>query len=289
MKLTEYNGNYGRPHYQYAAKALGQQVDYLVTGNFGSELFRALHQPGVMMSENLIRIFSSSDDSWKDHLRRPQPDWDIAFFQNELDALIDQIERYLQPMQGWDANQRFYHFVFNEIFRKYFGPELIMQSNYLNNRTPFLSLPFFRALNETAWSGVHARLFEKVKSKRLKGQLFYAAFIRHTDPQLYRLPTSKGYSPADVLESWRLPRLLTGVLWQKFAKRPEHDTNAVDAFFQYNQAQLLHLIKPETDVILHGVGLVNRITQQNGNLEQAIKYLSIAAGWMAAQKITSSS
>lgn len=284
MELTEFNGNFGRPHYHFAAQNLAREVDYLITGNFGSELFRALHQPGVMMTEQLIRIFSSPDDSWKDSLRQPLPEMDEAFFREETDELIAEIETYLKPMRGWDPNHRFYHFVFQEIFRKYFGPELIMQRHYLNNRTPFLSLRFFRALNRTIWSGVHARLFEKMKNKRMKGQLFYAAFIRRADPQLYRMQTSKGYSAADVLEPWRLPMLLTGVAWQKFGKKPEIDTNAVEAFFRQHQPAFLRKIKPESDTDLLDSGLHNRLVKSGQPLEETIKHTSIAAGWVAARQ-----
>lgn len=285
MALTEYNGNFGRPHYHFAAQSLAQEVDFLITGNFGSELFRALHQPGVMMTEPLIRIFASPDDSWKDALRQTQARWN-GVFRNETDALIAEIEQYLQPMRGWDPNHRFYHFVFQEIFRKYFGPELIMQQHYLNNRTPFLSLRFFRALNRTIWSGVHARLFEKMKNKRMKGQLFYAAFIRRADPQLYRMRTSKGYSAADVLEPRRLPMLLAGVAWQKFMKKPEVDTNAVEAFFRQHEAALLQEIQPGADNVLQECGLSNQLSTPGGTLETRIKHSSIAAGWVAARRHT---
>jgi hypothetical protein len=238
------------------------------------------------MSENLIDIFAATDDSWKDRLRQPIPAWDKTFFQAEMDALIADLENHLAPMRNWDANQRFYHFVFNEIFRKYFGPELVMQSHYLNNRTPFLSLRFFRALNDTIWSGVHTKLFEKQKNKRLKGQQFYSAFIRKTDPQLYRLPTNKGYRPADVLEPLRLPLLLAGVAWQKFVRREEPDSNSVDAFFQRNRQRLLNQIQPDLQEIFEATGLTKRLRKPDANLEETIKYFSIAAGWAAAKSET---
>lgn len=281
MRLTEFNGNYGRPHYHYAAQQLSKEVDYLITGNFGSEMFRAMHQPGVMMSAALIDIFATTDHAWKDRLRQTAPGWSKGFFRQELDSLIADLEQYLAPMRSWDANQRFYHFVFNEIFRKYFGPELVMQSHFFNNRTPFLSLPFFKELNQTIWSGLHTQLFEKQKNKRLKGQQFYSAFLRKTDPQLYQLPTNKGYRPADVLEPWRLPFLLGGVAWQKLVHREEPDSNSVDAFFQRYQATILNQIKPESQDVLQSAGLARRLLEDSNNLEETIKYYSIAAGWAA--------
>ena len=284
MRLTEYNGNFGRPHYEYAARQLSDRVGYILTGNFGSELFRALHQPGVMMSEALIGVFEARDNTWKDALVRTAGQWDKPLFSAELDELIADLENYLAPMAGWAPNHKFYYFVFNEIFRKYFGPELVMQSHYLNNRTPFLSLPFFRVLNDTIWSGVHSNLFEKQKNKRLKGQMFYSAFLRQADKRLYRQPTSKGYSPADVLETWRRPLLLGRVALKKFARTDEADSNSVEAFFHRYSPQLAGLINAAADPTLSRGGLAARLQQplQNDQLEQLIKYYSIAAGWQAA-------
>jgi hypothetical protein len=284
MQLTEHNGNFGRPHYHHATRLLAENTNYILTGNFGSELFRALHLPGVMMSECLIRIFSAKDDSWKDFLKQTAQRWNAHFFQDETDALIADIEVYLKKMEGWDANHKFYHFVFNEIFRKYFGPELVMQSQYLNNRTPYLNLHFFRELNRTIWSGVHARLFEKMKSKRMKGQMFYATFIRQADKKMYHLKTNKGYSPADVLESWRLPILAARVVLHKYINNKDIDDNSVWAFIQRFHRQIAEQVSTDRPPF-------SRSTFENSfaeiargqNIDYWVKLYSIAAGWAAAQ------
>lgn len=284
MQLTEHNGNFGRPHYQYAARLLSEKTNCILTGNFGSELFRALHLPGVMMSECLIRVFSASDDSWKDFLRQSTQQWDAHFFQKETDSLIADIEFYLKKMEGWEANHKFYYFVFNEIFRKYFGPELVMQSNYLNNRTPYLNLHFFRELNRTIWSGVHARLFEKVKSKRMKGQMFYATFIRQTGSKLYDLKTNKGYSPADVLESWRLPILAARVLLHKYITHKDIDDNSVHAFMQRFHRSIVQNAEPTNPLFFkHLFEQSFAEIPHEQNIENWVKFYSIAAGWKAAR------
>lgn len=286
MRLTEYNGNFGRPHYQFAARQLSEKTNYILTGNFGSELFRALHLPGVMMSEHLIRIFSAPDDSWKDFIKQSASQWDGAFFAQETDALIAGIDQYLEKMKGWEANHKFYYFVFNEIFRKYFGPELVMQSQYLNNRTPYLNLHFFKALNKTIWSGVHARLFEKVKSKRMKGQMFYASFIRHADPKLYYLKTNKGYSPADVLVPARFPLLAGRVVWHKYLNHKEIDDNSVHAFIQKHHRSIAHTISRDNPAFFQPVleRSFDEISDEK-NIEKLVKFYSIAAGWDQSGKL----
>jgi hypothetical protein len=273
LELSEYNGNLGRPHYHYAARLLSEKTKYILTGNFGSELFRAMHQPGVMMSEALIRIFSSPDGSWKEFLREKAG----PGFAGEVESLIADVEAYLAEGAALTPNQRFYRFVIEEIFRKYFGPELVMQSHLLRNRTPYLSLRFFKALNDTMWSGVHAGLFEKHKSKRMKGQQFYASYLRQADPQLYRLPTNKGYSPADVNEPWRLPLLAARVAMKKFRRSDLEDSNSVDAYFsRYKDLLAKHFRLEDQKDVQWG---------NTGNLEKDIGQYTAAAAWTQAQRI----
>lgn len=286
MRLTDYNGNFGRPHYHYAAEQLSAKTGHILTGNFGSELFRALHIPGVMMSECLIRIFASQDNSWKDFLIQASEGWDKDFFRAESEELIADIERYVEKMNGWEANHKFYHFVFNEIFRKYFGPELVMQSHYLNNRTPYLNLHFFGQLNRTIWSGVHSRIFEKAKSKRMKGQMFYATFIKQSEPTLYKMNTNKGYSPADVIEPGRLPLLLLKVLAHKYILNKEIDDNSVSTFFERFQRQLM--VQPESGNPQFFQNTLKKYANgspHEQSLEKQVKFYSIASGWKAAESL----
>ena len=288
MRLTDFNGNFGRPHYHHAAEALSEKTGHILTGNFGSELFRALHIPGVMMSECLIRIFAAPDDSWKDFLRRAAQGWDRDFFHRETEELIAGIEAYVGKMKGWEPNHKFYRFVFNEIFRKYFGPELVMQSEFLNNRTPYLNLHFFEQLNRTIWSGVHSRIFEKTKRKRMKGQLFYATFIKQSDPALYRMNTNKGYSPADVLETWRLPLLLAKVVAHKYLFYKDIDDNSVSAFFNRYHSRLAEEIaeNPLPPFMQAFFGDRKKRAPAFQNPDSLIKVYSIAAGWSAASRQT---
>ncbi len=184
-----------------------------------------------MISQCLIDVFLAEDDSWKDKLTQAVEKWDATYFEKELGGLIEDMETYLTARRDMDPNHRFYQFVYDALFRKYFGPELQMQSHYFNNRTPYLSLHLMQALNRTIWSGVHARLFEQQKSRRMKGQMFYSAFLRYADRQMYHMTTNKAYSPADVLEKWRFPLLVAKVLIRRYARAVEDNENATEDFF----------------------------------------------------------
>jgi hypothetical protein len=287
MALTEFNGNFGRPHYEFAARMLAEKTQYILTGNFGSELFRALHQPGVMLNRSTIQVFSDDSASWKDSLKKTTAAWDASFFKNELDALIADLEVFLQRMQGYEPNHRFYYFVFSEIARKYFGPELIMQSHYLRNRTPYLNLRFFRELNRTCWAGVHSALFEKNKNRRMKGQMFYATYLRQACPPLYWMPTNKGYRPADVLQTWRMPLLLWKIARRKFLAADESDGHSVEAFFRKFHSQLRLDISQDSLAPFFQKQLTRSVSdiEKGKDCEKWIKFYSIAAGWQHAKLV----
>ena len=235
MELSDHAGNLGRPHYHYAARLLARDHTHLVSGNFGSELFRALHAPGALMTEHLIAVFGSADSAWREAIVHAAG----KDFNTEVPELIADIEAHLASAASLSPSQRFYRFVFDELFRKYFGPEIVVQGEFLRNRTPFLSLRFVQALHRTAWAGVHSRLFETDKIRRVKGQVFYAEYLRRAHPRLYRMPTNKGYAPPDVVEGWRLPLLLAKFAWKRFARSEVVDSNSIDAFFGLRQHAIL--------------------------------------------------
>jgi asparagine synthase (glutamine-hydrolysing) len=286
MQLTEFNGNLGRPHYEYAARMLSTKTRYIITGNFGSELFRALHAPGAMLSRSLIHVFQDNRASWKDALKEAAEAWGKRYFDQELAAIIAKLETYLESLHGLEENERFYHFVFNELLRKYFGPELVMQNHYMNNRTPYLSFKFIRALNQTQWAGVHSRLFEKNLAKRMKGQKFHAALLRQTNRLLYLAPTSKGYCPADVLEIRRLPCLAALAIYKKHFSPAEVDPHSVLAFFRANHHRLAaQLIQSTSSPIIEPLIQQSKKPISAGeDLHHWIKFYSIAMGWEAARK-----
>ncbi len=283
MRLSEGNGNLGRPHYHFAARHLAKETPCIITGNFGSELFRALHLPGVMISQSLIDLFSSPGLSWKDKLARSIDQLQDKTLRACQDALFEDLEAYLKSMRDWEPNHRFYHFVFQELFRKYFGPELLVQRNFLSNRTPFLNLRFIRALHQTRWAGIHSRLYEKSRLKRMKGQFFYATYLKRNSPSLYRLNTNKGYAPADIRDPQRFPLLLAKMIRKKILGKREDDQNGVIRFFALHQQGLADdcLNGPLPEVLrqlIETAGMDSGVAPST----QQIKWFGIAMGWVMA-------
>jgi hypothetical protein len=122
-----------------------------------------------------------------------------------------------------------------EIFRKYFGPEIRMQNQYIENRTPFLDFQFVKQLFSTRLAGVYSNYYEHNPVKRKKGQLFYAQVIKDTHKKLYRMKTGKGYAPKDILNPLGNIKLGWTYVLKKFrpANQPYDPFSVKRAFMEH--------------------------------------------------------
>lgn len=201
------NATFARAHYLYAARELAKKTEYIITGNFGSEVFRAAHVPGVVIAPNLFRLFDA--DSLQEGIRAISNSSEFSYlncrnFRNEWEELkvdLERLPRFNAEYRSLSRNQQFYIFVFEEIFRKYFGAEIINQFHYVKNRTPFLDWDFLKAIFQTGLAGIYSSFFEHNPIKRYKGQVLYAHIIRKTYPEFGLMMTDKGYRPDD-LTTW---------------------------------------------------------------------------------------
>lgn len=235
------SASFARAHYLYAAKTMASHSRYMITGNFGSELFRAANVRGVVFPPNLIALFSSGD---------PDTATDIIAGSREFSSLRkesfrtewDQLKQDLGTLPSFNkehrhltVNQKFYLFVFEEVFRKYFGAEMTNQFRYLINRTPYIDPAFLRIILGTGFAGVYSDFFEHNPFKRYKGQVLYAHIIRKTRPDLGRIVTDKGYCTNDLLTLPGKIRVIRGYLRKKINKAgAQSDPYSVDRAFLHN-------------------------------------------------------
>jgi hypothetical protein len=97
---------------------------------------------------------------------------------------------------------------------------------------------------------------------------------------LYHLKTNKGYSPADVLEPWRLPILAGRVIWHKYLNNKEIDDNSVHAFIQKYHKQIAGQIAGNSPSFFQSSFEKSFIqSPREENIENLVKFYSIAAGW----------
>ncbi|MFS4448975.1 hypothetical protein [Maribacter sp. 2307UL18-2] len=189
-------------HFPFSAKEISRKSNYLISGVCGSELFRALHTAGAVTSQALTDVFKINTKTELRVRLKNSKTLEVLNkqeFETELDELIEEVIAYKEGLpQNISLNQQFYVFVFEEIFRKFFGQWVMSQQQYLNVRTPFLDFDFVKALLESKYAGANNDFFTKNPLKRVKGQYIYADIIRKTNTTIYQQLTGKGYTPRDV-------------------------------------------------------------------------------------------
>lgn len=233
---------FARAHYLYAARQLASETEHIITGNFGSEIFRAAHVVGSMFSNNLYALFNS--DTPGDALSAIENSEEYLCL--DMSAYVKewaQFKEELISLQCYDPkyslltrNQRFYLFVMEEVFRKYFGAEMINQFRHVRNRTPYLDIDFLKEIFRTDLAGIHSGFFEHNPLKRYKGQILYSHIIRKAHPEFGRMMTDKGYRPDDLLTLAGKARVVKGYYQKKTGKSVSApDPNSVLLSWQANR------------------------------------------------------
>lgn len=235
------SASFARGHYLYAVRTMAEHSGYMLTGNFGSELFRAANVRGVVFSPNLVALYSNGnpDEAMKIIMNSRESGFlRMESFGEELEQLKDDIRTlpcYSNACRHLTLNQRFYLFVFEEAFRKYFGAEMVNQFSYLRNRTPYVDHQFLKTILGTGFAGVYSDFFERNPFRRYKGQVLYAHIIMKAYPELGRIVTDKGYCPNDLLTLTGKMKVVRGYMRKKANKaKALPDPYSVDRAFSHN-------------------------------------------------------
>ncbi len=211
------------PHFLYSTKKISKNSNHLISGAAGSELFRALHSTGAVTSQALANVFKiQDDDELREILKNAKPlvVLNKNEFTKELNELIEEVIIYKKSLpQNISKNQQFYIFVFEEIFRKFFGQWICIQQKHLTVRTPFLDYNFVKKLLTTKYAGANNDFFTDNPLKRMKGQYLYTDIIKKTNRQIYNQTTGKGYRPIDVRDIKYIHNIILPFLKKKLLKK----------------------------------------------------------------------
>ncbi|WP_282088426.1 asparagine synthase-related protein [Aquimarina algiphila] len=211
------------PHFLYSTKKISENSNHLLSGAAGSELFRALHSTGAVTSQALANVFKiQNEEELREAIKNAEPlhVLNTSEFAKDLDELIDEIITYKKSLpQNISKNQQFYIFVFEEIFRKFFGQWVTVQQKHLTVRTPFLDYSFVKALLTTKYAGANNDFFTDNPLKRMKGQYLYTDIIKKTNTQIYKQTTGKGYRPIDVRDIRYIHNIIFPFLKKKILKK----------------------------------------------------------------------
>lgn len=222
--LTFLSGSYGlgnmsRAHYHYAIQTVLQDSRFLLSGNFGSEMIRSMKVPGVMASKILFELFEKPDLYRLSNLIEGWPGLKYlskALVEEHTEQLLDEICSYLQKLPSHlPTNKKFCIYLFEEVFPKYFGPEITVQRRFLNHRAPFLCFRFIEELLKTGIAGANSLFRETNPFKRYHGQALYAHILKRTSPSLLDFPLDKGYKPRHFLTVAGPLQIAAGFAWRK--------------------------------------------------------------------------
>ncbi|UCG30863.1 MAG: hypothetical protein JSV53_03030 [candidate division WOR-3 bacterium] len=219
-----------RAHYPYAFEQIGAQVKVVLTGICGSELLRPLSNVGTVISENIRVLYTNGVSAIREMLTDGRP---LRYFRKPRTRdFSERIEGSVLGLKSFNErkltlNQRLYVFILNEVLRKYFGPEIAMESPYVYNRVPFLDYAFVDFIFRTPFCGANFRFFTQNPLDRLRGQQFYAYLIDKHSAELARQVTDRKYSPRDLITKSGKIRAAMAYLLQHSRRTPSEDYGLV--------------------------------------------------------------
>lgn len=274
------NGQAGmnRAHYNFAAKELGKDVKYILTGNYGSEIFRTMNVTGAMFSVAMYKLMKYRNiRDWRLHIKTDDTYLLLKGNLNNtaFEETIHDLEEILKRNKSLPRNLLIYKILLEEVFRKYFGPEIVMQGKYLTNRTPFLNIRFLKELNKTIFSGAYGPFFTNNPFLRYHGQMVYSKIIQKTSDILYRAPTNKGYTPKDLNTlNGKLKLILNYIKKRQGNFIQEDDPFSVRLAYMHNSKKILDQIKGIDKI--DSIFLQNLLTDGNPNRFRAgLRVLSV--------------
>ncbi len=110
----------------FAARRLSEGHDIIITGNFGSEIFRAPHIAGSVISSNLITLFTEQDPGKAFKAIEESSEFMVLnrdSFRSDWESLksdIISLPCYNPLYSGLTRNQRFYLFCLRGNLQKVF-------------------------------------------------------------------------------------------------------------------------------------------------------------------------
>ena len=188
----------------YAYQKLKHYSDTIITGLFGSEILRPLHNNGIQVNDQSFDIFLSDDCEIGMQRAIDRISAFSCYAHDHLhqsrSAVLDfLVENYFNKYCQFDNITRFFFFIIQEGLRKYFSQEISLERVYVTTRFPYFDTDLIDLIYQTPWAGMYNGFLGESKFKRRKGQLLYAHIIKKYKPGLGKIMLDRGYTPNDLL------------------------------------------------------------------------------------------
>jgi asparagine synthetase B (glutamine-hydrolysing) len=218
----------------YAYHRLANYSDTILTGLFGSEVLRPLHNNGIQVNDQSFSIFLNDylPNGIEEAIQNVEAiryfkDFDIR---NSKEALLKYFsDHFFEKYSDYDKIIRFFFFIIQEGIRKYFSQEISLERVYVTTRFPYFDTDMVDLIYRTPWAGMYNGFLGESKFKRRKGQLLYAHIIKKYKPSLGKIILDRGYTPDDLLLPFPINYLKIGTgVWR--AKRYLRKADGNDTF-----------------------------------------------------------
>lgn len=263
----------------YTYQKLESYSDTIITGLFGSEILRPLHNNGIQVNDQSFDIFLCDDFERgiqkateraaatpffaQDHVHNSRNDL-VAFFR----------ENYFEKYSDYDKITRFFFFIIQEGIRKYFSQEMSLERVFVTTRFPYFDTDLIDLIYQTPWAGMYNGFLGESKFKRRKGQLLYAHIIKKYKPDLGKIILDRGYSPDDLLLPFPLNffKIGRGVYQAKkyIKKAGGNDTFKTDVWADQTIENFIESSNPFSES-LFGDRLLN-VKKSNRHLDNFLTY-----------------
>lgn len=188
----------------YAFSQLAGYSDTILTGLFGSEILRPLHNNGIQVNDNSFAIFLS--ETYRENIKKAlktgkEKEIITSYISDEIgDKLADYFQdKYFNKYSDFDQVTTFFFFIIQEGIRKYFSQEISIERVYVNTRIPYFDIDMVELIYKTPWAGMYNGFLGESKFKRRRGQLLYSHIIKKYYPKLGKIVLDRGYTPNDLL------------------------------------------------------------------------------------------
>lgn len=188
----------------YAYSELSKFSDSVLTGLFGSEILRPLHNNGIQVNDQSFNIFLANEpeNAIKDISKKL---YTLKYLNiSDIDVIIEQLNEYIineffEKYKDFEKITRFFFFIIQEGIRKYFSQEISIERVYVTTYYPYFDFDLVNLIYKTPWAGMYNGFLGKSKFKRRKGQLLYAYIIKKYYPELGKIKFDRGYTSNDLL------------------------------------------------------------------------------------------
>lgn len=219
--------NFARTHYILAFSGLKEKgVESVITGNGGSELFRKVKNSGIHLPSLLFLLVHGKglEEAISEELRKNRVWKLISEDEDDVSETIYKASKEIVDHIEIGSYSSLFNFIVKETFPNWYGVEMYLAKQIgIWNYSPYLNMKLKSAVLKSEYSLVKRKLDDDGFRSRTKGQSIYARFIKYSEnEELYRAMSSKGYSPRDLIELYRIPKLIQGKVRQRqWASRDE--------------------------------------------------------------------